>query len=228
MRLLVDAYIASDQAAGVDTPVRNFVREFRGLSSTQKAAAVLKALPGVRRMADLDDRPDLVATLHADVRPHHPPRSPRDSSVPLVTPTLRRPGGRGARSLLVPQGGRDSLRRTALCHRSGCGRNGAARRCEVRLEFQSNAWPDRSVRTLRAGGGQGPRARRRRLPRQRPRARQAPEFDDDGVPALVAVHLTAPGLSFAERGKATLSALPRDDPRRSRRGTLADDEGAVR
>src|SRR5262249_15403876 len=49
---------------GRDTPtLREFVRQFRGLSHTGKAKAVCGQTPGIARLGDFEDNPEAVGTL---------------------------------------------------------------------------------------------------------------------------------------------------------------------
>ena len=148
MRLLVDAYIASDRMAGLDTPVRTFVREFRGLSSTQKAAAVMNTLPGIRCMADLEDRPGSVDALHAAMIAVTSPAKPE---------VLGSIGGAHLTARLGAEPDRSWYQKVA-----GLTQEGQPFVIEVALaateqpggivygvEFQPDPRADRSVRTLR-------------------------------------------------------------------------------
>jgi DNA topoisomerase VI subunit B len=209
MRLLVDAYIASDQVASVDTPVRNFVREFRGLSSTRKAATVLQARSDVRRMADLEDRPDLVATLHATMCDLTTPAKPEILGAIGAAHLADRLGTNGTRSWYhkvagLTTSGQPFVLELVVVESEQPGG------VTYGLNFSPTpGQTDPFARFALEGGkvqGQGVAGY---LANAHVRVAH-PSFDDGGVPAIVAVHLTAPGLSFAERGKATLSALPQE------------------
>jgi len=71
---LIDAEIAAGRKNGGDKLLRDFVREFRGLSGTAKAKQVCAALPPhVRRLADLNgDTPLLLATMRETTTPAKP------------------------------------------------------------------------------------------------------------------------------------------------------------
>lgn len=67
---LVFAHIALARRGGRSKLLRDFVREFRGLSANAKAKAVCAALPGVTRLADLEAVDDGVPRLHTAMRDH--------------------------------------------------------------------------------------------------------------------------------------------------------------
>jgi hypothetical protein len=207
MRLLVNAYIASDQAAGIETLVRSLVREFRGLSSTQKAAAVLQSLPGIRRMVDLEDRPDLVASLHATMCHLTTPAKPEVLGAIGAAHLADRLGVDGARSWYhrvvgLTDEGQPFVLEVSVVERDQPGG------VTYGLNFSPTpGQTDPFARFALEGGKVQGRGIAGYLANAHVRVTH-PTFDDSGIPASVAVHLTAPGLSFAERGKATLSALP--------------------
>jgi hypothetical protein len=74
---LVHAHITHAQEGGRDLPLREFVRGFRGLMSTQRAKQVCTALPGSARLSDFDGRPEEVATLLQTMKNilHQPPKA---------------------------------------------------------------------------------------------------------------------------------------------------------
>lgn len=61
---------------GPDKPLREFVREFAGLSGTAKAKAVCDVLPGIRTLSDFEGREDavvdLLAAMQREARPIRP------------------------------------------------------------------------------------------------------------------------------------------------------------
>jgi DNA topoisomerase VI subunit B len=68
--------IAKAREGGRDLTLRDFVRQFRGLSRTAKAAEVRKAFPAIERLSDLDGREDLVPELLQVMRKHADAPSP--------------------------------------------------------------------------------------------------------------------------------------------------------
>ncbi|PLS79750.1 MAG: ATP-binding protein [Chloroflexi bacterium] len=73
---LVFHEVAHARRGGVDKLLRDFVREFKGLSSTQKAKAVTDSLPHIKRLSDFDERRDDVAALLAAMQAHSDPPKP--------------------------------------------------------------------------------------------------------------------------------------------------------
>ncbi len=67
---LVFAYVETDKEAGRSRTLRDFVREFRGLTSTRKAKSVCDEFPSIARLADLEQRPDGVRPLLDAMRLH--------------------------------------------------------------------------------------------------------------------------------------------------------------
>jgi DNA topoisomerase VI subunit B len=60
---LVGLHNASAKSGGKDLTLRDFVRQFRGLSGTAKAKAVCGGFPGVQRLSDLEARPEVIPVL---------------------------------------------------------------------------------------------------------------------------------------------------------------------
>ncbi|KUK32064.1 MAG: ATP-binding region ATPase domain protein [Thermoanaerobacterales bacterium 50_218] len=69
---LVFAYLKE----GRNLTLRDFVREFRGLSGSAKVKAVCDRLPGISRLSDFELHPELVSTLLAVMREHSRPARP--------------------------------------------------------------------------------------------------------------------------------------------------------
>jgi hypothetical protein len=66
---LVFAYLnAVRQGRAKDTTVREFVRQFRGLTGSARVKAVCDRLAGVSRVSDLEARPDLIPVLLAAMK----------------------------------------------------------------------------------------------------------------------------------------------------------------
>ena len=63
LRRLVFSHIADTRRGGRDLTLREFVRQFRGLSGTAKAKAVCDQFPSVTRLRDLEDSPAEVDRL---------------------------------------------------------------------------------------------------------------------------------------------------------------------
>jgi len=63
LRRLVFSHIADTRRGGRDLTLREFVRQFRGLSGTAKAKAVCDQFPSVTRLRDLEDTPAVVDRL---------------------------------------------------------------------------------------------------------------------------------------------------------------------
>src|SRR5207248_208077 len=74
---LVYAHIAHAREGGRDLPLREFVRSFRGLTSTALAKQVCAVLPGIARLSDLDGRAEDVSTLLWAMKRalQHPPKA---------------------------------------------------------------------------------------------------------------------------------------------------------
>ncbi len=76
MERLVFSHVGAAEAGGKDLTLRDFVRQFRGLSSTQKAKAVCDRFPRIRRVGDFREAEGEVARLlgamKADTRPPGP------------------------------------------------------------------------------------------------------------------------------------------------------------
>lgn len=71
---LVFAHInAFRQGQTKDLTLRDFVRQFRGLSGTAKAKAVCERLQGIARLSDFEERPDLVSVLLSAMKEHSRP-----------------------------------------------------------------------------------------------------------------------------------------------------------
>lgn len=74
---LIFAHInAIRQNRAKDLTLRDFVRQFRGLSGSAKAKAVCEQLPEVARLTDFEVRPELVPTLLAAMKEHSRPAGP--------------------------------------------------------------------------------------------------------------------------------------------------------
>lgn len=65
MRLVYGYLSAIRQGRLRDLSLREFVRQFRGLSGSARAKAVCERLPGVSRLSDLEVRPELIPVLLA-------------------------------------------------------------------------------------------------------------------------------------------------------------------
>src|SRR5215212_5545582 len=65
---LLFSYIADARNGGRDLPLREFVRQFRGLSGTQKAKAVVAGFPGMKHLSDFEKTPGSVAELLVRMR----------------------------------------------------------------------------------------------------------------------------------------------------------------
>jgi len=66
LKRLVFCHIHDAQAGGRDLPLREFVRQFRGLSGTAKAKAVCDRFPKIRHLSDFDQaEPEIAALLIA-------------------------------------------------------------------------------------------------------------------------------------------------------------------
>jgi DNA topoisomerase VI subunit B len=63
LKRLVFSNIAHARSGGPDLPLREFVRQFKGLTATKKAKAVCDQFPPVRRLSDFEDEPEAVADL---------------------------------------------------------------------------------------------------------------------------------------------------------------------
>lgn len=74
---LIFAHInAIRQWRAKDLTLRDFVRQFRGLSGTAKAKAVCDRLPEIKRLIDFEARPELVSVLLAAMREYSRPAGP--------------------------------------------------------------------------------------------------------------------------------------------------------
>jgi len=58
LKRLVFSHIAHVRSGGPDLPLREFVRQFKGLTATKKAKAVCDALPRISRLSDFEDEPE--------------------------------------------------------------------------------------------------------------------------------------------------------------------------
>jgi len=65
---LLFSYIADARNGGRDLPLREFVRQFRGLSGTQKAKVVVAGFPGMKYLSDFEKAPGAVAELLVRMR----------------------------------------------------------------------------------------------------------------------------------------------------------------
>jgi hypothetical protein len=68
LRRLVFSHIAHVRRGGRDLPLGEFVRQFRGLSSTAKAKAVLARFADIRHLSDFEEHPEKVGELLAAMR----------------------------------------------------------------------------------------------------------------------------------------------------------------
>jgi Histidine kinase-, DNA gyrase B-, and HSP90-like ATPase len=68
LKFLIFAHINTANQGGRDLPLREFVRQFRGLSGTAKAKQVCDRLPAIRRLRDFEPRESAIADLHAAMR----------------------------------------------------------------------------------------------------------------------------------------------------------------
>jgi DNA topoisomerase VI subunit B len=74
LKVLVFSHIAHARSGGQDLPLGTFVRQFAGLTSTQKAKALLAQMPeGFTRLSDFEGAEDRVGTLLAAMREHSKP-----------------------------------------------------------------------------------------------------------------------------------------------------------
>jgi hypothetical protein len=60
---LVFSHIAHARSGGPDLPLREFVRQFKGLTATKKAKAVCETLPHISHLSEFEDEPETVADL---------------------------------------------------------------------------------------------------------------------------------------------------------------------
>lgn len=65
LRRLVFAHVGDARAGGRDLPLGEFVRQFRGLTSTRKAKAVCSAVEGIGYLSGFEERPQAIADLLA-------------------------------------------------------------------------------------------------------------------------------------------------------------------
>ena len=64
VRRLIFLYIGKSRRDGIrDLPLGEFVRQFRGLTSTAKAREIAGLFPQIRRLGDLEDHPDTIPAL---------------------------------------------------------------------------------------------------------------------------------------------------------------------
>src|SRR5262245_4014589 len=63
MDKLIYQHIGAVKAGGRDLPLREFVRQFRGLSGTAKAKGVCDQFPDIDRLSDFGGRPEATAAL---------------------------------------------------------------------------------------------------------------------------------------------------------------------
>ena len=63
-RRLVYAYIGAAERGGRDLPLREFVRQFRGLGLNAPAKLICDAFPNVRHLSDLTNRDEEIIRLH--------------------------------------------------------------------------------------------------------------------------------------------------------------------
>jgi len=70
LKRLVFSHIAHARSGGPDLPLREFVRQFKGLTATKKAKAVCEALPRVSRLSDFEDEPEAVTDLLGAMKGH--------------------------------------------------------------------------------------------------------------------------------------------------------------
>ncbi len=64
-----------ERSGGRDLPLREFVRQFKGLSATRKAKAVCDAFPQISHLSDFENEPEEVAELLAGMKEHSNPPS---------------------------------------------------------------------------------------------------------------------------------------------------------
>jgi DNA topoisomerase VI subunit B len=76
MNKLVFSHIGAARRGGRDLPLRDFVRQFRGLSGTKKAKLVGEQFPSIHHLSDFAEDKDLVAKLLAAMRNEVEPPSP--------------------------------------------------------------------------------------------------------------------------------------------------------
>jgi hypothetical protein len=65
---LLHAHLARVRGGAGDLPVKEFVKDFRGLARSAAAAKVCRLLPGLERITDFDDRPDAIGKLLGAMR----------------------------------------------------------------------------------------------------------------------------------------------------------------
>jgi hypothetical protein len=73
---LIFAHIGDAAAGGRDLTLREFVRQFRGLSGTAKAKAVCDRFPAIGRLSDIEMQPAVIAPLLEVMRAHSTAPSP--------------------------------------------------------------------------------------------------------------------------------------------------------
>lgn len=79
---LVFAHIADARRGGRDLTVREFVRQFRGLTGSAKAKRVTDQFPHINRLSDFEDRPADVARLFGAMRAQA--RAPQPTALGLI------------------------------------------------------------------------------------------------------------------------------------------------
>lgn len=75
-RLIFAHVAAAQQGRARNLTLRDFVKQFRGLSGSAKAKAVCDRLPEVRRLSDFEKRPELVTELLAAMKENTKPAGP--------------------------------------------------------------------------------------------------------------------------------------------------------
>jgi DNA topoisomerase VI subunit B len=199
---LIAAYIHAERSGGRALFVRDFVAEFRGLSSTVKRKAVLDGLPLTgTRLRDLVTKGDLDRRLVAKLL-----RRMKDASAPVPPKALGVLGEAHCRTWLQTYGGK---LQTCKYKRLEGTDDETGRPFVVELAFAGRQ--DSHPRRLLTGLNFAPTL-----------ADPFRMFDDYGLgldgllsslhiavddPVTAVVHLTAPHLNFTDRGKSSLEDL---------------------
>ncbi len=204
LKVLVYHEIAHARQGGKDKPLREFVREFRGLTSTAKAKAVCAQVPEIRKLSDLDGRDDAIIRLLESMREQS--AEPKPAVLGLVGEAHMRQRLEEwhdaipdsfvySKRLGIDHGLPFAVEVSSIMMNGGDG---------VRPDIGINFSPpfgdpftaaSLSCEKVQGYGIEGFLSSGHALPRQ---GRAA-------VPCAVAVHVTAPGLTFLDRAKSRVS-----------------------
>ena len=192
LRDLIAAYIARERDGGRERTVREFVSEFRGLSSTAKQKAVTGAWSGKRlhdfvRGGDVDD--NFVAELLAEMQAASSPPAPK---------LLGLLGQVHLREWMTAQGVAES----SIKYRHKAGIDGLPYVLEVSFGVNED---DNSTRRIITGLNWSPVIGD--APGATLRSAISESRLDPNDPVTLVVHIARPRFQFADRGKTRVSSL---------------------